>query len=186
MPDRPKKRSVTCYNLIFPVWLLFSPWGLPALAVFGFIGVPIMLIGNYAVDWLVTALGMRLAHVDNIKDRVWSVSTRVWLLGYAADALSSLPLLVIMMDPIKEPTRQEWFYQNIERPICYGNPYASPLALLILASCLLLAGVLIYFFNMKWGLKNAKLEQREKRRVALTLALLTMPYTFLIPTSWFY
>ena len=185
MPDKPRKSSVTCYNLIFPVWLLFSPLGMPILVWLGPLGgwlVLAMLAGNFAVDWLVTALGLKLAGVGDIRQRVWRVILRVWLFGYAADAVSILPLILLM----RHPAESDWFDANIEFPLLYGNPFTSPPALLILAACLLLAGVLIYFFNMKWGLKNANLEQRDRRRVALTLALLTMPYTFLIPTSLTY
>lgn len=181
-----KKRSVKMYNLIFPVWLLLTPLFWPIVAclvgplVILFILVP--LAGNFVIDWLVCWLALRLQKVEAAWQRVRRVIVRVWLCGFAADIIGSLPLLFLMLFDCNS----DWFYQNIEYQIFYGNPFTSFWAVLYLLGCIFLAGVAIYCLNARFCLKAADLEPAQKKWAALALAVFTAPWFFLLPTSWYY
>lgn len=185
---------MTCYNLIFPIWLLLTPLFIPLSPVLGLITGPVptilVLAGNFAVDFGVTALALKLQRVEGIKDRVLKVIARVWLLGFAADFLGGLPLLLVMFmyDTLAEAfdVAPEWFYQTFERPICYDSPYTSAPATALVCACLLVSAALIYRFNLKWGLKKAGLTDGQRKKTALLLAMLTAPYAFLLPTNLFF
>lgn len=178
-----KKRSVVMYNLIFPVFIMFSPitmimvpfmeplWGLAWLL--------FVLGGNLAVDWLVTALALRWQKVSNVKQKSLAVLLRVWLAGFAADFLSSLMLLAAML------IDNDWIYHNIHNYF-YTNVFEGPIALAYTLAAILLGGALIYRFNINWGLAELDLTDSQRKRAALTLAVLTAPWLFLLPTKLFY
>ena len=73
----------------------------------------------------------------------------------------------------------------------YTEAIFSPLSSLgsaVLIGCAVaLAGVLIYIFDRFISLKKAeRLDDRQKCRVALFMAVLTAPYSFFVPLNWLY
>jgi hypothetical protein len=45
----------------------------------------------------------------------------------------------------------------------------------------LVAGVLIYVFNVKVALRKTELDDKAKKKVALLMAIVTMPFPFFMP-----
>ncbi len=136
-----KKRSVTMYNMVIPMFVVLWPPAWFFASIMGGAGgvlLLVMLVGNLAVDWLVTALALRLQKVPQIKKKSLAVLIPVWLSGFAADFLGGIPLFVLM-------------------------------------------GV-----DNDWSLTMTDLTDQQRKRTALTLAILTAPYLFLLPTRWFY
>lgn len=178
------KRSVTMYNMIFPIFLLLWPPMLLMLPTFGEVAGRVwllaILLGNLLLDWLVTALALRWQKIPEIKNKSLAVLVRVWLVGFAADFFGGLPLLVIML-----VDNDGWLYENVHK-FFYTSIFRSPYALAITLACVLLAGWLIYSFNKNWALEPAELTEPQRKRTALVLALLTAPWLFLLPANWFY
>lgn len=178
-----KKRSVTMYNLIVPTFIILWPpvWFFLA-AMDGLLGgalLLVMLLGNLAVDWLVTALAMRWQKVPQVKKQSLAVLVPVWLSGFAADFLGSLLLFVVMV------IENDWIQENISNYF-YNNIFEGSYALAVTLAVVAFVGLLIYRFNMNWSLRLADLTEQQRKRTALTLAVLTAPYLFLLPTCWFY
>ena len=101
---------------------------------------------------------------------------KVWLLGFGADFVGVALLLpaLFMAGYLPEP------WDGWVEPVMY-NCWKSPLAFLWTTAAVALAGVCIYFFD-KWALgKCSHLTGRERHIVALTLAIVTAPWTFFIP-----
>jgi hypothetical protein len=69
--------------------------------------------------------------------------------------------------------------------ICY-DPFSNPLAVVIITGSILLSAALIFLFNYKFVFKNHIQENILRFKIALTIAIVTAPWTFLLPTKWFY
>ena len=158
------KRDERLYNLIFPVWMLYTPL---AAAVSPLIW-GILLAGNFVWDSAVLLLAFFWMLLPQ-KGRLYRRAIlRVWLCGFLADVVATLPYLVLMYTGI-EPD-----FISVYHPI--DQVFMLPLVVL--------GGVLVYLFASRFALRKTGLETAEIRRIARFLAVLTAPYTFLIPTSW--
>lgn len=172
-------KSVKMYNLIFPVWLILSPLMWPFFAP----SAPWILaivLGNLLLDWAVVAVSLRCQGVSEVKRRSLAVLLPVWLGGYLADIIGTLGMAAVLF------IDNDWFYHNIHAPLAYLSPFESPWAVLWGVSCLLISAVCIYLFNSRFCLRKADLTADERKRTALALAVITAPYTFLMPTNWLY
>ena len=155
------------YNVIFPIWMLFL---FPQIWL-------IALPGNLLIDCVVVLLTLLvLKHTQKwaVLKKIW---WKIWLLGFAADFVGVAVLwpAVSLISAVSENIRP------LIEPMLY-NCWKSPLALLWTAAAVALSGVCIYFFD-KWALHScAHLSPRERHIVALTLAIVTAPWMFFIPT----
>lgn len=166
-----KKKCTKLYNVFFPVWLLFAHPALIAAA------LPI----NFGIDLLVVFLALK--HVNTtertplLKDKVW----RTWLFGFTADLVGAVLLffLSVILGELA-PATYDLFGHAL-----YLNPFASPMAFLIMLTVIALVGALIYIFNRKFVYRHTALTEKEQKRLCLALAIATAPYLFLLPTAWF-
>ena len=62
---------------------------------------------------------------------------------------------------------------------------SAPFAFFWVTGCVLLTAFLIYRLNLGWCLKKADLDDGQKKKIALSLAVFTAPYLFYLPTVWF-
>ena len=170
------KKTVKLYNLIFPLWMLM--W-FPQLWI-------ITLPANFIIDLLVIWLSMKHLQVENIKEKAKKVILGVWLAGFAADFVGGFMMfLVNFVDTGNDTAFGKWWYENMTNAVIY-NPFETIYVFLWTTMCVILSAVLIYFFNKKWCLKDAGLEEEQKKKVALSLAVFTAPYLFYLPTAWFW
>ena len=168
------KREVRVYNMIIPLWLL---WLFPPL--FPWV-LPVILLGNLAIDTAVLSLAlkaMRRTDREQLMEHLW---WRIWWRGFAADAAGMawlfLALILWEMSFGHRPTFwQKWL------GFVMGDPFGHPVALLWTLTAVAIAGVCIYRLDRK-ALRSAGLTGREAHRAALALAIITAPWTFLIPT----
>lgn len=79
-----KPKTVTLYNVIFPIWFL---WILPMCWIF-------ILPANLVIDSLVIVLTLKYLHYHDILSTLGAVILRVWLLGFAADLVGAGLLLL--------------------------------------------------------------------------------------------
>lgn len=167
-------KEVKLYNVNFPIWfLLFFP---PVIF--------ITLAGNFIIDSLVIIICFylfKLADVHNdLKTFYKKSALKVWLFGFLADIIGAAILFVtgILGDSLGIPNK---LISGIN-----FDPFSSPAAVCVIAFAMMVSGVLIFLFNYKVTFKQIIEERSLRAKVALTTAIITIPWTFLLPTKWFY
>lgn len=155
--------------MIFPIWFFYI---IP-------IGWLYILPGNFIIDSIVLLITLKLIHCTNIKDIYKKSILKVWIFGFIADFLGVGLIFCTSF------IRTSWWNNNILSPIS-ANPWTNIFASIFILFFTALVGVAIYFFNYKISFKNVDLPKNKKFTLALSLAILTAPYTLLIPTSFLY
>ncbi|MBQ5709695.1 MAG: hypothetical protein IIV62_07020 [Anaerotignum sp.] len=97
------------------------------------------------------------------KKSIW----KTWGFGFLADVLVSSLMVFIS-------------WTNI-LPFNEYMPISSVAAFLFTTAGVLLAGFLIYFFHIKWVWNKIEIEEKEKKKIALGMAVLTAPYLMYLP-----
>ncbi len=147
------KRDVRLYNAIFPIWMIqiLSP-----------IGWLFTVVGNFAIDSMVILAVAALCKAAE-KGKLYRASIwKVFLLGFAADIIGGLCMLLISLIFQIAPSGDELY--------------------LTIPGLVFTAG-LIFIFN--YFISFRKQEKSFRFKQAIALAVLTAPYTFLIPTDIF-
>lgn len=160
-------KQTRLYNVIFPVWLLLL---VPAVWL-------IVLPANLLIDCAVVLLTLMVLKHTQKKIVLKQVWCKIWLLGFAADFVGVAVLMpaIFMAGYLPEP------WDSWVNPVMY-NCWKSPVALLWTAAAVAVSGVCIYFFDRRGMRSCAELTDRERHIVALTLAIVTAPWMFFIPT----
>jgi len=161
-------KDIKLYNLIFPAWALF---------VFPVAWV-VILPANFIIDSMVVLIVLKLLRASNIKGLYKKMIFKVWGLGFAADILGTI-CLSIMIGFADDITHMKY------RELSYGTT-AYPLGLILTSIAIIISGILIYAFNYYGHFKELDMEQAQKRKLALTLALTTAPYLMFLPTDMLY
>lgn len=158
------KRDVKLYNIIFPMWSIYF-FGLlfPALLL-------ILLPANFVVDTAVLLLLFWRLKLPEKKALYWKSIWKTWGFGFLADIISSAVFL-----GISELIDFHKYGINIYLSI------RSAEAFLFTTAAVSLAGVLIYFFHMKFVWSKIEMEEGQKRKIALGMAVLTAPYLMYLP-----
>lgn len=123
----------------------------------------VILPGNFIIDSIVLLVSMRFLGVENKKAFYKSNILKIFCFGLISDIVGSAFMFVTAF--------------LLELGTMGDELYLTIPALLISAVC-------IYFLNYKITFR--KLDKALRTRLALIFALVTAPYTFLIPTSWLY
>lgn len=168
------RHEQTLYNVMFPVWML---WLFPLTWL---VALPV----NFAVDWLVIVLTLRAMQVADARSVAKSVILRVWLMGFVADFVGTALLFAANMAEFGGPFGA-WWYEHIASAISF-NPFSNVFAALYVTLCTAISALCIYWFNRKLCLRRAALDDVQKRRLALSLAIFTAPYLFYFPSEWIY
>ena len=166
-------KDIKAYNLIFPIWvLLFFP---PVIF--------ITLVGNFLIDSIVIIACFYFLKVTKIEFRLKNFYKknilRVWVFGFIADIIGAVFLFMI--------TISETFGLSYElaSAIAY-DPFSEPCAVLIICVAMLISTICIFVFNYLYTFKNTIEDKKLRVKLALTIAILTIPWTFLLPTKWFF
>ncbi|MFA6807953.1 MAG: hypothetical protein WCR27_03050 [Eubacteriales bacterium] len=162
------------FNVIFPIWLLlFFP---PVIF--------ITLVGNFIIDSLVILACYFMYKLANRQSIDWKTFykqsiLKVWLFGFLADIIGGLILFIIgIMDSL-----------GLNYEIVYAinyDPFSQLGAILIIILAMLVSGLLIFLFNYKITFKNQIIDKKLRFNIAVTIAIITIPWTFLIPTKLIY
>ena len=151
------KKEERLYNVILPVWLL---WIFPSIW-------PFILGGNLLIDGLVLfgiLTALKLADRGRLmKTLLW----RVYLLGFAADAVGAVFLLYVVS-------------QFPEAMYPYTTRGINPSGFFITLFAVVLSGVCIYFFDHAALKKAEALTAVQRRKTALAMAIITAPWTSFI------
>lgn len=123
----------------------------------------VVLPANFVIDSLVILITMKMIGVK-FKKRMYKESIlKVWGFGFLSDIIGAAFLFVTM-----------WIL-DLAVP---GEDY------LYLAIAVLISAIFIFIFNYKISFKGY--DRNTRFKMALSLAILTAPYTFLIPLDWIY
>ena len=170
------KKSVKLYNLIFPVWIV---WLYPVT----WIGIIPL---NILVDFLVTLLALKLMKIENPMSIIKKSLAKTVALGFVADIIATAVLMILSFGITgTRNTFAKWFYDNISIPIL-NDYYTTAWGILVMVLAVAFAGYLVYIFNRKFSFRHTDLSESQIKKVCVTLAVLTAPYLFLIPTNVFY
>lgn len=162
-----KRKEERLYNMIMPFWLLML---MPFMWI-------IVIPANFIIDLLVLSVAMKIFKVPNIFENLKKSFLKTWLLGFAADFIGCVPLLVIWQLPVMGT-------DNVIGRLRDGvmfNPFRSVESFIFVLLCVVLAAVFIFYFNYKIALKKTGLTVVQKKKVALAMAIATAPYLFFVP-----
>ena len=122
----------------------------------------VVLPGNFIIDSLVLVLGMRVLNISDKKTFYKKSIFKIFCFGLLSDLIGSAMLFLFLA--LELVTRGDELYVTIP--------------------AVLLSAAMIFVFNYFVTFKAIPKEERVK--LSLTFAVITAPYTFLIPTAWLY
>lgn len=173
-------KEIKLYNMILPPYMLFLflPWW--------WIG---SIFGNFIIDSVVllilTFVIFRRFRFDIYKKSI----IKVWIFGFASDLLGVLYLTAVSFFSNAE------YYEgnNVWKQILSGiylatnhSHFDSIFGVLFIVSGIFLSAVSIFLFNYYISFRNCELSGKQKLIISLSIAVLTAPYTFLLPKELFY
>lgn len=172
------KSYIKLYNLIFPIWFLLL---LPMSWL-------VILPANYIIDSIVLLITLSLIKQDNKKAIYKKTILKVWFFGFLSDFIGfGLLFVVLPIDSALDDSTKlgNWWYEKITTGVSY-NPFDNIWSFLWVFIAILIAMFFIYWLNMKFSFKRLEVDLSVKRKMAITLAVFTAPYLFMLPTKWFY
>lgn len=137
--------------------LLFPIWLLFLVPTIWLIAIPLIFI----IDSVVLLIIMKIMKIENKKDFYLKHIFLIFLFNFLSDMLGALMLLSITA-----------ISQNI-----------SGLEIWLALLGLLVAIFFIFFFNYSFTFR--KLEEENRRKISIILAIFTSPILFIVPTSAF-
>ena len=167
-------KHIKLYNVIFPIWfLLFFP---PVIFV--------TLLGNFVIDSLVVIACFYVYKLANkeIKLKTFYKKSilKVWIFGFIADILGAVFLFFV---------EASGYTLGLPNKVITGidyDPYISIWSVIIIIFAMLISAAFIFILNYYNTFHNQIEELKLRFKVALTIAIVTIPWTFLLPTKWFY
>lgn len=169
------RRDIRLYNVMFPIWLLCifpQSW-------------LIIVPGNLVIDCLVLFLTLAALKRRDKRRLMAPLWWRFWWRGFAADMLGTAWMLLGELSfehlMLGRRPEQPGFYVSLFDPL--SHPISAVWALAGVA----IATVCIYRLDLEALRRHSDpLTEREKKAVALSMAVFTAPWTFLLPSSWLY
>ena len=125
-----------------------------------------------------------------------------WLVVLPGNFLVDSLVLIVAMKVLKIACKKEWYKKHIFKIFCFGllaDAIGAAFMLFMMIGfqidygeyefyltipALILSSIFIFLFN--YYITFRKEDNRIRLRMALTFAIVTAPYTFLIPMSWMY
>lgn len=169
------KSSIKFYNMFFPIWLL---WLFP-------FAWSVVLPGNFIIDSLVLLLTLKVLKINNKKKIYKENILKIWGFGFLSDFIGTFVMfsICIVADNLPDNIRRLWF-DNLTIPLSQ-NPFTSIYSLTWVIVSIIVTSFFIYLFNYKISFRKLDIEETSKKKLALSLAIFTAPYLFLLPTNWF-
>ena len=144
------------------------------------------------------------ARLYNILFPIWMLILipTFWLIIIPSNFIFDSAVFIISMRIMKIAEKKVWYKKHILKIFTFGMIAdiigASYILLLIWGfdigitgdelyltiPAVLLSAVMIFLFN--FFITFRKIERKQRIQLSLIFALITAPYTFLIPTSWIY
>lgn len=164
------QENLKLYNIFFPFWslFLFPPFFLLSLPV------------NFLIDSVVFLLAAKTLKLQNLKSMYKKSIWKIRGFGFLADIIGAIFLFL-----------SNYIKDRLELPDAFlvgvnYNPRGHRASLLWTIIALLISGFLIFYFNYRRSFSTTNLSDRDKRKLALRLAIFTAPYIFLVSLSRFW
>lgn len=170
-----RKNGIKMYNVVFPIWLL---WLFPLTWI-------IILPANFIIDSLVVLITLKLLKVNNTKSLYKKSILKVWWFGFLSDLIGALILLVPELMGKIIPANYSARWDKLTSAISY-YPFESIYSFLWVIVAIVVTSFFIYLFNYKASFVDLDMEEDSKKKLALSLAICTAPYLFMLPTAWFF
>lgn len=155
-------KGIKLYDALFPLWMLI--W---LSSIFAPIVFLLVIAGNFVIDSIVLTAAMLILKIEDKFSFYKETILKIFLLGLVADFIGSA--LATIEIYILEVT------VNLAR---MGDE------LYVCLPALFISALLIFIFDYKISFKDC--DKKTKFRLALTYAIVTAPYTFLVPSSLLY
>ena len=123
----------------------------------------LVLPGNFIIDSLVFALSMLLLRLENKKQWYKKCILKIFGFGMLSDIIGSAYMLVLML-VFKIGNMGDELYLTVP--------------------ALILSAVMIFVFD--YFISFRQMDKKRRLILSLIFAIVTAPYTFLIPSSWLY
>ncbi|MFS0780375.1 hypothetical protein [Bacillus sp. 1P06AnD] len=141
-------------------------------------------MGNFIIDSLVVIVCFYLFKPTEsnhelkmfYKKSIW----KVWIYGFTADMCGAFMLLIIGLDG-----QSLGFSYEMAYAVCY-DPFSHPVAVMIILFSMFISAFFIFVFNYFYTYKKTITDKGKRLKVALAIAVLMIPWTFLFPAKWFY
>lgn len=167
-------KQIKLYDVAFPIWIvMFFP---PMLF--------ITLAGNFIIDSLVILICFFIFKLKEIQSalKIFYMESilKVWLFGLLSDIVAAVILF------LTGSHGDSFGLPNKIRSAIIHDPFSNPGAVIILIFSMLVSGVFMFLFNYRIIFKNQIAEKKLRFKVALTIAIVTIPWPFWFPAIWFY
>ena len=139
--------------------VLFSFWMLLLIPYLWALVLP----GNFIIDSLVFALSMLLLRLENKKQWYKKCILKIFGFGMLSDIIGSAYMLVLML-VFKIGNMGDELYLTVP--------------------ALIISAVMIFVFD--YFISFRQMDKKRRLILSLIFAIVTAPYTFLIPSSWLY
>ncbi len=178
------KKTNKLYNLILPPYMLmvFIPW----LAI-------LSIIGNFVVDSII--LGIVSFSVFKYFDMQFYRKNvlKVWALGFVADFIGVLYLFLgsefgyIYLNIVRQDDGG-FFYKLMDsmNNVTNHSDIVTGYSVCFIFSAVLIASIAIFLLDYFIVFRKADMTKKQKVLSALSFAIFTAPYTFLLPSNLFY
>ncbi len=123
----------------------------------------IVIPGNFIIDSIVLIVSMFLFKISDKKDFYKKNILKIFSFGMVSDIIGSAYMLIMMI--------------GLQIGRMGDELYLTLPALIISAICIFILNYFITFRNLSKGMRF---------KLALIFAIITAPYTFLVPSSWLY
>ena len=157
-----EKNTIKFYNLIFPFWIMIL---IPPMII-------LAIVGNLIIDSLIVIVVLKIngyyARLQGSTIRMTIL--KVFGLGFLADIVGMTFLIVL--------------YGVFDPTINYFYIWDNPISIIVHLIVVGLTGALIFFLN-KLVFKTILIDETVIFRLALSMAIITAPWTFLIPVMLF-
>lgn len=181
-------KDVKLYNMILPPFMLFA-----FLPIFWLIA----LVGNFIIDSAVLLI-ISLVIYKSLNGKLYRKAIlKVWLLGFAADFVGVLYLIIVSLcfsailfhqndgDIINQNDLGSQILLGINSAMNHSH-FDSVWGVLFILSGILISAVTIFIFDYFISFRNVGFSKKQRLWSALSFAFFTAPYAFLLPKEFFY
>lgn len=175
-----RDKDIKLYNMILPPFMLFM---------FSPVLWMLSLAGNFVIDSVVLLIITLVIFKEFDSGFFRKVILKVWLLGFLADFVGVFYLTAIAFLTSSEYPYSDSILNHILGGIysaVNGSHFDSIWGVLFIVSGMLVASACIFIFDYFISFKNTGLSKKQRVISSLVFAVVTSPYTFLLPKELFY
>ncbi len=178
------KHETKLYNILFPPYMLVTI--IPVISTI-FMGL------NFIIDSIVLLVLSKFIHkkinFDFYKKSIW----KIWIFGYIGDIIGALFLFIGASFGYPYIISHQNDNSSLEYMIMEGlnniNNHTDKLNIysyIYIAISILLASIIIFLLDYFIAFRKSELTKRQRFLSSLAFAVITAPYTFLLPSNLFY